>query len=185
MLRAVLVAAFSLLMVTGRVHRADAQNGPGAAKQEPSLFYPDNEKLGFEHARPPSDLVLDALLKTKEARQVKVQLEGYDRDGLRDLFEVVLVDLGPSGDEDYVAHGKKRPMIGADNDWFWIVRVQRGKANVILFSNGWSLRLLERKTNGFRDIERAYGTAAFSGETLYRFNGSVYDIAWDHTRENR
>jgi hypothetical protein len=182
---AALVAAFSLLMVTSPVPCAGAQNGPRAEKQEPSLFYPDNEKRGFENAKPPSDLVLDALLRTREARQMKVKLEGYDRAGLRGLFEIVPVDLGPAGDEDYVAHGRTLPMMGADNDWFWIVRVQQGKANVILFSNGWSLRLLARKTNEFRDIERADGTAAFSGETLYRFNGSVYKLVWEHTKENK
>ena len=165
MRRAALVAGFSLLMVIDRVPCADARNGPQGADPKPSFFYPDNEKRGFENAKPPSDLVLDALLGTREAREMNSELEGYDRDRLRDLFEVVLVNLGPAGDEDYVAHGKTLPMMGADNDWFWIVRVEQGKANVILFSNGWSLRLLARKTNEFRDIERP-------GHQFSRFFGS-------------
>jgi hypothetical protein len=151
---------------------------------DPTFFDPDYNNQGLESARPPSDIVLDVVLKRVEADKMSGEIEGFSREQKRALFEVVRVDLGPTSEEDYVVHGKP-PMTGADCEWFWIVRVHQGKAEVLLFSNGLSLVLRRHATNGYRDIEGNWATAAFIGERLYRYDGSLYKLEWEHSRENK
>jgi hypothetical protein len=172
-----------LLLAVGGVVWGAIGEGQRIGKPHPTVFAPDRNNLGFEGAGPPSDAVLDALLKTKEATADSNALEGRSRETLRQMFEVVKVDLGDRNEMDYVALGNG-PMTGADCFWFWIVRVRQGQADVLLFSNGLSLVLRKHTTNGYRDIEGDWATASFIGETLYRYNGSVYRLEWEHTKEN-
>jgi hypothetical protein len=150
----------------------------------PTVFNPELNNQGLKDAHPPSDIILDALLKKVEADKMSGEIEGFGREQKRSLFEVVRVDLGPTSEEDYVVHGKP-PMIGVDCEWFWIVRVGHGKAEVLLFSNGLSLALRKHATNGYRDIESDWATAGFIGQRLYRYGGSVYKLEWEHTKENK
>ena len=133
---------------------------------------------------PPSDVVLDALLKTPEAVEMKEELSNRDRESLRSLFEVVRVNLVENGEKDFLALGEG-PMTGADCFWFWLVRVRKGKADVLLFSNGLSFRLRTQKTNQYKNIEVDWATARFIGWQLYRYNGSVYRLGAEHTKENK
>ena len=162
--------------------RGQTRNNP--LRTEPSSFAPDDENRGFENAQPPSDVVLDAFLKTPEAVEMHEELSNRDRESLRSLFEVVRVDLGDSGEKGFVALGKG-PITGADCFWFWIVRARQGKAEVLLFSNGLSLSLRKQMTNHYRNIEVDWATAAFIGSKFYHYNGSVYQLDKEHTKENK
>jgi hypothetical protein len=133
---------------------------------------------------PPSDLVLNALLNTREAIDARKDLEGRSREKLRSLFKVVRVDLGPEHEKDYVALGSD-PLSGADCFWFWIVRVRDGRAKVLLFSNGLTLTLRKSKTNGYSDIRGDWATAAYIGGELFKCDGSAYKTAWKQTKENK
>jgi len=150
-----------------------AQSNRVAHSAPPIHFAPDNENEGFDEADPPSDPVLDALLRTKEAKESSEELKSFDREKLRSLFRVVQVQLGPSTEKDYLAIGSG-PLTGADCYWFWIVQVQSGKANAVLFTNGLGVDILRRSTDGHRDIRGEWATAAFTGEAIYRFNGTRY-----------
>jgi hypothetical protein len=156
------------------------QNG----NSRPTVFEPEDKNLDFENAKSPSDAVLNALLKTEEVTGDPKALEGRSREALRQMFEVVSIDLGNHNETDYVVLGKG-PMIGADCYWFWIVRDRQGRGEVLLFSNGLSLALRKHATNGYRDIESDWATAGFVGQRLYRYNGSVYKLEWEHTKENK
>ncbi|HEX8812357.1 MAG TPA: hypothetical protein VF742_10230, partial [Terracidiphilus sp.] len=48
---------------------AIAQTAKSSARKEPSYFTGEDCNSGFDHAHPPSDAVLAALLKTKEAKE--------------------------------------------------------------------------------------------------------------------
>jgi hypothetical protein len=173
-----------LLLTVGCVVSGAAEEAQRIGKSNPTVFAPDRNNLGFEGARSPSDEVLDALLKTNEVTADSYALEGRGREALRQMFEVVQVDLGDRNEMDYVVLGKG-PMTGADCFWFWIVRDRQGQADVLLFSNGLSLALRKHTTNGYRDIEGGWATAGFIGETLFRYDGSVYKLGWEHTKENK
>jgi hypothetical protein len=97
---------------------AQGQTIQAAHKTESSDFYPDNWNKGFDEAEPPSDAVLDALLKTQEAKEHWDQLKSLDRERLRKIFLVVRVHLTNFDEKDEVVLGSD-PLSGADCDWFW------------------------------------------------------------------
>ena len=76
-------------------------------------------------------------------------------------------------------------MIGADCEWFWIVRVRHGVAEVLLFSNGLALELRKHGTNGYRDIHVSWATAAYIGERSYSYDGSAYKLVREQAKEQK
>jgi hypothetical protein len=151
--------------------------------KEPVYFSPDYEENDpFKHALPPSDDVLNALLRTPEARDAADRLEGLDRDGLRKIFSVVKIHLSDSSEEDEVVLGSL-PLSGADNDWFWIVRRLPGHTQVVLFANGLSLELLNSRTFGYKNIRTSWNAA--SGLTItciYHYDGAQYRLVHKYTK---
>ncbi len=174
MLRARIATVAMLMCLVASISITARQQG-GVSAEHPTVFAPDDENRGFEDAALPSDLVLDALLNSAEAKDAETRevLSKYNRESLRKLFQVVRVDISDRNEEDYIALGSG-PMTGADNSWFWIVQTNQGKAQVLLFTNGLTVRILHRKTNGYRDIEEVWGGNAGIITRLYRYNGSEY-----------
>ena len=170
-----LVIAFSV--AGGQATRGNTPKGP-------SSFAPDGEDSGLENAQPPSDAVLDALLKTSEANEAKDDLAVLSRDQMRDLFKVVKVHLKGAVEADYVVLGSG-PLSGADCFWFWIVRERQGKAKVLLFENPLKLELSKRRTNGYRDIRSSWCSAAFCHDRLFRYSADRYRLVYQHDTESR
>jgi hypothetical protein len=165
---------------------AEAQKSPRNLNTRPSLFVPDQENLGLENADPPSDSILNALLATSEANEAHDELAALKREDLRDLFEVVRVNLGPAGEKDYVVHGTSLPMRGAENDWFWIIRKVNRHAEVILFAHGNSLELLTKESNGYKGIRTVWWSAAgYHLTNIYRFDDGSYKLAHAYTKQDR
>jgi hypothetical protein len=179
------VAALLWLLSIVVIVCADAQKPPRSLDARPTVFVPDDENRGLKNANPPSDAILNALLATSEAKEAHNELSGLNREDLRDLFEVVRVNLGPADEEDYVVHGTSLPMKGAENDWFWIVRNNRGHSEVVLFANGYSLELLKRMTSGYRDIRTVWSAPAYTLTDIYHFDGVRYEHTHRFTRTNR
>ena len=150
----------------------------------PIVFSPDDGNRGLKNAGPPSDEVLDALLKKVEADDLDSEVKTLSPEQMRASFEVVRVPLGQTTEKDYVVHGKP-PMIGADCEWFWIVRVRRGKAEVMLFANGLALELRGRVAHGYRDIDVSWASAASVSDRLYRYDGSAYKVVREHTERQK
>ena len=147
------------LFVVGTV---SAQSASAKLPMEPSTFYPDDGNRGFDLANPPSDAVLDVLLKTPEAKENWDRLQKLNRDELRKVFLVVRVHLIDTNETDEVVLGKF-PMSGADCDWFWIVRDKGDQAQVLLFKNAYGVYLLKSRTKGYRDIR----SVGFAGGITY------------------
>lgn len=159
------------------------QTARKSIKLEPSEFYPDDWNKGFDEADPPSDAVLDALLKTHEAKENWDRLKSLDRDRLRKIFLVVRVHLTDFNEKDEVVLGSD-PLSGADCYWFWIVRDKGDHAQVLLFTNDYGIDLLRTKTNGCREIKGVWNSAAgYLITRLYRYDGSRYRLAYKHTRQ--
>lgn len=172
------------LIVFGALLSSEAQISRHKGRSSPTVFAPEADMQGFENAQPPSDPVLDALLSSQEARSSSDDLEGLDREAKRKLFEAVRVDLTGRGEEDYVVLGND-PMGGADNHWFWIVRVSEGRAQILLFTQGLTVQLLRKRTNDYRDIKESWGGNSGSVTRIYRYRGSAYVLATEHSEESK
>lgn len=161
---------------------------PSAARVHagPTLFSPDYQQNDpFEHAHPPTNDELEALLRTREARDAADELKKLNREQLRNLFSVVRIHIADSNEIDDLVLGSD-PLSGADNSWFWIVRRAGGHTEVILFANGASLELLEKQTNGHRDIRTTWSSAAgYTLTNIYRYNSSRYTQVHAFTKTDR
>jgi len=172
---------WSLLCFGCVIGFAVAQNSIPHESKEPTVFQPDDENEGFDNADPPSNDVLNSLLKTAEARQMSAKLENLDHEQLRKLFEVVKVHLGDSRELVEVVLGHSA-MSGVDSNWFWIVRCLPGHSEVILFANGNGLEVLKTRTAGYKDIRTIWSSAAgYSITTVYRYDGIRYKFARKRT----
>lgn len=162
----------------------DAQTAGKTSPEFPRYFNPEDEDRGFAHAWPPSDTVLDALLGTEEVRDSASDLEGLSREEQRRLFRVVRVRLNAEQEQDYLAQGQGK-LTGADCDWFWIVRVKQGRAQVLLFVNGLAVTVMKHVTKGYSDIRSDWATAGYTGMGIFRYDGHVYRRALQRTWANK
>jgi hypothetical protein len=152
---------------------------------EPSNFCPDDSKRGFEHAEPPSDAELDALLKTREAKEMSDRLANFDRERLRKIFRVAEIHLSDSPERDKMVLGSD-PLSGADNDWFWVIRFVSGRPRVTLFANGNCLEVLKTETSGLEDIRTVWSSAAgYTLTNIYHFDGVEYRRVHAFTKTER
>jgi hypothetical protein len=163
-----------------------AQSSTARVFEGPSLFSPDYEPNDpFKHAHPPTNDELDALLRTREARDAADQLKKLNREQLRNIFSVVRIYIADLDEIDDLVLGSG-PLSGADNDWFWIVRRAGGHAEVILFAHTLSLELLRKQTNGYRDVRTIWSSAAgYTLTDIYRYDGSRYTRMHEFTKTER
>lgn len=169
------IAIAAILLCFGEARSTSAEQHPGGSGEKyPTFFSSDNDNPAFYNATQPSGLILSALLKTTQVRGRG--LNELDRESQRKAFHVVPIDLGDAAGEDYIALGSK-PVTGADNDWFWIVRVRQGRASVLLFTGTLTVNILPHKTNGHNDIRTFWCSGASGMRERFKYNGSVYKLA--------
>ena len=120
--------------------------------------------------------VLDALLASKKA--------DAGRDWVRDnpgkdknlLFNGFPVNLSKAEGKDYVVVGKK-PLTGADNDWFWVVHSFSSRPHVVLFCTALTVSLLKSTHNSLKDVRCAWESPGGDGYIDdYRFDGRHYAL---------
>jgi len=161
-----------------------AQSAAKTSSGFPRYFSPDDEDRGFAHAGPPSDAVLNALLEAEEVKASTSDLERLSREELRMRFRAVRISLSSEQRQYYLAQGLGK-LTGADCDWFWIIRVKRGRAQLLLFVNGLSVTVLQHMTNGYSDIRGEWATAGHTGMGIFRYDGHVYRRALQRTTERK
>jgi hypothetical protein len=149
---------------------------------EPTVFSAEDEDTSaFRNALPPSNAVLDALLKTTEAQQSADELQKMGREEQRELFHVVPMHLSRPDEVDWIVLGSG-PMSGADNEWYWVVHQVGKRAEVLLFANGLALNVLWSRTNGYKDIETSWaGNLGYEVDRYFHYDGTRYKLVREHT----
>jgi hypothetical protein len=149
---------------------------------EPTVFSAEDEDTSaFRNALPPSNAVLDALLKTTEAQQSADELQKMGREEQRELFHVVPMHLSRPDEVDWIVLGSG-PMSGADNEWYWVVHQVGKREEVLLFANGLALNVLWSRTNGYKDIETSWaGNLGYEVDRYFHYDGTRYKLVREHT----
>ena len=102
---------------------------------------------------------------------------GKDAD---ELFAGSEIHLGPANEIYLVVIGVC-PVCGGDNDWFWIIRSPYKNPKIIGSGGGLGFAFLTTKTQGYRDLESDWASAAgLWKKDVYRFKGSEYKL-WRHS----
>jgi hypothetical protein len=174
------ISAFLLLTLAAAV--LAAQQPKAASGGEQAVFY-EGKPILQPMALPAE--VLKILLDTKQAIQEMDLASDAQRRNPSLLFRAAAVHLSHQDELDLVVIGVP-PMAGADTAWFWIVRSVRKNPQVVLFTDGNSLEILDNKTNGSRDIRCIWSSSAETNYTIFHFDGESYRVwknKWTESRE--
>jgi hypothetical protein len=166
------------LFITGIMTAQSSSPKPAA---ERTIF---GDAESFENSVRLSEKVLDVLLATNEAEYARqLSLEKPDEDRNK-YFSAVEVHLSGPNEVDYVVEGNL-PLAGADNAWFWVVRSARTHPKVVLFASGGFLELLNRRTNGYRDMRSVWQSPNERITCVYQYNGERYILAHKFDKDIR
>lgn len=169
----------AVLLILGGAVSAQVKS-PSTGEQ---LYFSEDDPAGqMTNPKPLPPEVLKVLLQQEEVRDELRLEEPSGQNNPAMLFRGSRVHLSVLKETDWVVMSV-RPMSGADNDWFWIVRSQESGATVICFTGGNSLLLRNTRTKGFRDVESSWSSAAETETTIYHFDGTHYK-EWKTTRKN-
>jgi hypothetical protein len=129
----------------------------------------------FQHPVTLSPEVLKVLLAAHPARETFAVMNDSEKTNPSQLFRAGEVHLSRPDQVDLVVIGMGR-MRGTENSWFWVVRSARKDPELILFSGGDSLEVLDGKTHGYRDIGVVWMSSLETETTVYRFDGNHYQM---------
>jgi hypothetical protein len=129
----------------------------------------------FQHPVTLSPEVLKVLLAAHPAKETLAVMNDSETTNPSHLFQAGEVHLSRPDQVDLVVIGMGR-MRGADNSWFWVVRDARKDPEIILFSGGDSLEVLDAKTHGYRDIRTVWMSSLETETTVYNFDGRHYQM---------
>jgi hypothetical protein len=177
MLRALFIAAAAILGLAILIMPAGAQMR--SALREQTTFSGD-EPLQRPVALPTP--VLKMLLDTEKGKQA-LEAENPDESAPSKWFHATEVHLAQPGQIDLVIVGSY-PMSGADNTWFWVVRNASKAPRIVLFTGGNGLRLLNGRTNGYRDVRTSWASPREVVITEYKFIGGKYKQTKQNRKEN-
>jgi hypothetical protein len=155
------------------------QNNPPAREQ---TVFDENNSIQRPVPLPPG--ALKALLQRKEIKDNLREIADSDRNNLTQFFSAAEVYLSDGDQTDLVVMGKS-PMSGADNTWFWVIRLARKAPFVVLFAGGNSLEVLGTRTNGRRDISSKWSNPNGTQTRIYQFDGVRYRLRKERWHENR
>ncbi len=156
---------------------AGAQIERSGPNQE-QTFYNENNPIAHPASVPAS--VVKILLQRKEVKDSLNSAHCVSQADAVRLFRATEVHLGPPNETDLLVAGIF-PVTGADNDWYWVVR-STPNPRVLLWVGCLSVKLLTRKTNGYRDVSTNWSSPQQDLDRVYRFDGSTYKL-WKRTSE--
>ena len=150
-----------------------AITGPSMCAQKNSTQSIEFNRDSFEHSIPTPPGVVQAILKTDTGKQGREYYAGKNDAELAKLFQAIEVPLGPPGERDLLVSGSGF-MTGADNDWFWFVRLVQNRPTVVLWVGGYSIEVRTTRTNGFADIRSEWSSPNEKVLQSFHFNGKKY-----------
>jgi len=162
---------FALAAFAGIALFARGQDAHPGTEQK--LFSPSDSPI--QHPVTLSPEVLRVLLASQTAKQTFAVLNDSEKANPSQFFQAGEVHLSSPDQVDLVVIGLG-PMKGADAGWFWVVRSAHKDPQVVLFSGGDSLEVLDNKTHGYKDVRSAWSSSFETEATTYQFDGSAYQV---------
>ncbi len=169
------LAIVSFVLVSASVAQDDCPAG-----NDPDVFYEDC----FQRSLPVPPDVVQTILETNTGKQGLSDLSETQRTDVGKLFSAREVRLGQQSERDLIVMGKG-PMSGADNTWFWLVRILPDHPRAVLWVGANGIGLLKSNTNGFRDVRSGWCSAAFCETKAFRFERGRYKCVRTRLRPNK
>jgi hypothetical protein len=119
--------------------------------------------------------VLDALLRDVHTSYAQDWSKDHPKGDLNQFFVATTAHIAQSDEVDWVVEGQA-PLTGADCNWFWIVRDEPAGPRVVLFYNGYTLRIHAHRTNGLSDVSAVWESPNERSTSEYRYDGMGYKL---------
>lgn len=128
--------------------------------------------------------VVAELMNTEQGKDANelAENEGTHLDPAK-VLRGTKIHLSDSGGPFYLVMGS-HPMSGADNTWFWLVRDDSKRANVLLFAGGNCLDIGTKSTLGYRNITTFWSSPSETITTTYVYDGRRYRLLRKRSRPN-
>jgi len=131
----------------------------------------------FDHAVSLPKGFVKAWLGSKMASGLHEMLRDDPRLDLEKFHTAFRVSPTSFNDLAYVVEGKRNPVIGGGNVWFWVVETVASKPKVTLFCGALNLAIMPVAHNSHQDIRCAWESPGGDGFVEdYRFNGQEYAL---------
>jgi hypothetical protein len=152
------------------------------------------EQSSFCEGEAPDNLQLQTtVLPRKVVAKVMDTVQGRDAKELADnegkeldptkILKGMKIKLSDSRGSFFIVMGSY-PMSGADNTWFWIVRDEGQKTDILLFAGGNCLDLSTKETLGYRDVVTTWSSPSETTTTTYAYDGEEYQAQRRSSRPN-
>jgi hypothetical protein len=139
----------------------------------------DQTRFGLEepivHPVSIPDPVLDLIRKDSEFLSAECESAAQSREKIpANWYEAALVHLSDPKERDFVVKAKNPCLWGPHSGPFWIFRETAQCHKLVLKTEGAGLKILTKRTHGFKDI--LAGTQVGTGmvSTTYTFDGQTY-----------
>jgi hypothetical protein len=119
-------------------------------------------------------IVLETIMNTAEGKEAHELLSGEGKElDPETVLKGTNVHLTDSHLHFFLVMGLP-PMSGADNTWFWIVRLSENKATILLFTGAICIDIGRTSTSGYRDVVTTWSSPSTTVTETYKYNGSSY-----------
>jgi hypothetical protein len=143
-----------------------------------------SKKVQLEHPAAIPANVLNLLLRSKEGKEGMARATDAQKQTPAQMFRVSEIHLRAADETDLVVEGIS-PMASGDHEWFWIVRPDGKKPNIVLFAGGSSLEVQDSRTNSYRDINSVWSSPKETLVSIYKFDGRKYTFRKVVSRKKR
>lgn len=155
--------------------------GQGSARKEYIAFLSENS---FPPSAPLPRKVLQILLKDRSVKDSMELASDAERKNPAQLFRAAEVHLFSPNETDLLIVGNT-PIAGANNGWFWAIRLAHKNPKVVLFTTGYAVEVMGSQTNGYQNLRSTWSNPNGTETKIYKFDGVKYRLCKDTWRDHR
>jgi hypothetical protein len=119
--------------------------------------------------------VVNVIMDSKQVQDALSYPDAPSPDDAKHLLRAAQIQLGNDGAATFLVAGSGE-MSGADNGWFWLVRVLNNRASIIFGVGTNCVSVSNHRTHGYRDIETRWASAGETLDETFAYDGAVYKI---------
>lgn len=119
--------------------------------------------------------VVNVIMKSKQVQDAVSYPDAPNPDDAEHLLHAAQIQLGSDGATTFLVSGSGE-LSGADNGWFWIVRVLKNQATIIFQVGTNCVSVSNHRTHGYKDIQTSWASAGETLDETFAFDGAAYKL---------
>lgn len=119
--------------------------------------------------------VVTVIMDSKQMQDRLSYPEAPSPDHAKRLLRAAQIQLGDDGTTAFLIAGSGE-LSGADNGWFWIVKVLGNRASIIFEVGTNCVSVRNHRTHGYKDIEASWASAGETLDETFAYDGAEYKL---------